>query len=44
MYILLSGKKSVLKPRLFGKYDDTMKMEILKELSRAKLFIDAFSR
>lgn len=43
MYILLPNKKSVLKPKLFGKYDDSMKMEIIKELSRAKLFMDAFS-
>ncbi len=44
MYILLPNKKSVLKPKLFGKYDDSMKMDIIKELSRAKLFIDAFSK
>lgn len=44
MYILLPNKKSVLKPKLFGKYDDSMKMDIIKELSRAKLFMDAFSQ
>jgi len=44
MYILLPNKKSVLKPRLFGKYDDSMKADIIKELSRAKLFMDAFSK
>ncbi len=43
MYILLPNKKSVLKPKLFGKYDDSMKMEVIRELNRAKLFIDAFS-
>lgn len=43
MYIFMPNKKSVLKPRLFGKYEDSMKMEIIKELSRAKLFMDAFS-
>lgn len=44
MYILLPNKKSVLKPKLFGKYDESMKAGILKELSDAKLFMDAFSR
>lgn len=44
MYVLLPNKKSVLKPNLFAKYDDSMKNDILKELSRAKLFIDAFSK
>ena len=43
MYIFMSRKKSPLKPGLFKKYDDEMKQSILAELSRVKLFIDAFS-
>ncbi len=43
MYIFISKHGSKLKPRLFGKYDDSMKSAITSELSRAKLFIDAFS-
>ena len=43
MYIFITKHGSKLKPRLFGKYDDSMKASITSELSRAKLFIDAFS-
>lgn len=43
MYIFITKHGSNLKPRLFGKYDDSMKASITSELSRAKLFIDAFS-
>ena len=42
MYILLPNKKSVLKPRLFGKYDESMRAAIIEELNNAKLFMDAF--
>ena len=42
IYILMPNKKSVLKPRLFAKYDDTMKSAILRELSLAQYFINAF--
>lgn len=43
MYIFMSRKKSPLKPGPFKKYNDEMKQSILAELSRVKLFIDAFS-
>lgn len=43
MYIFMSRKKSPLKPGLFKKYDEGVKQGILAELSRIKLFIDAFS-
>lgn len=43
MYIFMSRKDSPLKPGLFKKYDEEMKQDILSELSRIKLFIDAFS-
>lgn len=43
MYIFMSRKNSPLKPGLFKKYNDEMKPRILSELSRVKLFIDAFS-
>lgn len=43
MYIFMSRKNSPLKPGLFKKYNDGMKQDILSELSRVKLFIDAFS-
>lgn len=42
IYIFMPNKKSVLCPKLFTKYDDSMKAEILKELELAKHFIDAF--
>ncbi len=43
MYIFMTDKKSALKPKLFGQIDDSSRMEVIKELSAAKLFIDAFS-
>lgn len=43
IYIFMSRKDSPLKPGLFKKYDEEMKQDILLELSRIKLFIDAFS-
>lgn len=43
MYIFMSCKKSPLKPGLFKKYNEEMRQSILSELSRVKLFIDAFS-
>lgn len=43
MYIFITKHGSKLKPRLFGKYDDSMKADITAEFIRAKLFIDAFS-
>jgi len=43
MYIFMSRKNSPLKPGLFKKYNDEMRQSILNELSRVKLFIDAFS-
>lgn len=43
MYIFMSRKDSPLKPNLFKKYDDEMRQSIISELSRIKLFINAFS-
>ena len=42
VYILMPNKKSVLKPKLFKKYDDTMKNAILMELCLPQYFINAF--
>lgn len=42
IYIFMPNKKSVLRPKLFTQYNDSMKVEILKELELAKHFIDAF--
>lgn len=42
VYILMPNKKSVLKPKLFGKYDDTMKNAIIQELCLPQYFINAF--
>lgn len=42
IYIFMPNKKSVLRPKLFAKYDDSMKMAILKELELVNHFIDAF--
>lgn len=44
MYIFMSRKDSPLKPNLFKKYDEEMRGCILSEISRVKLFIDAFSK
>lgn len=43
MYIFMSRKGSPLKPGLFKQYDEEMRESILAEVSRVKLFIDAFS-
>lgn len=43
MYIFLSKHGSNLKPKLSGKYDESARQEIVDELNRAKLFIDAFA-
>lgn len=44
MYLFLSRKGKALKPSLIKGYDDSMRENIIKELSRAKLFIDYFSQ
>lgn len=43
MYIFLSKHGSNLKPKLWGKYDESARQEIVDELNRAKLIIDAFA-
>lgn len=43
LYLFLSRKGSALKPSLTKTYDASMRENIIKELSRAKLFIEAFS-
>lgn len=42
IYIFMPNKKSVLRPKLFTRYDNSMKTAIVKELELAKHFIDAF--
>lgn len=43
MYVFLSKHGSNLKPKLWGKYDESARQEIINELNRAKLIIDAFA-
>ncbi len=42
VYAFLPNRNSVLKPKLFAKYDDSMKQAILQELCLAQQFISAF--
>lgn len=43
LYLFLSRKGSVLKPNLLKTYDDSMRESVIKELSRAKIFIKYLS-
>uniref|UniRef100_UPI00405731A5 DUF3137 domain-containing protein n=1 Tax=Acetatifactor sp. TaxID=1872090 RepID=UPI00405731A5 len=43
MYLFISKHKSVLKPSYSKEYDSSMNAAIIEELSRIKLFIEAFS-
>ncbi len=39
LFVFFNNRKSVLRPKLFGKYDDTMRNAILAELNTAKLIL-----